>query len=49
MIMGRAMCQRRFAGYLGFGAPAHAQGRSITFSNNVLLVIADMILERVAN
>ena len=43
------MGQRRFAGASEFGVPAHAPGRSIIISNNVLLVIADIILKRVAN
>ena len=43
------MCQPRFAECLESGVPAHAPGRSIIFSNNVLLVIADIILKRVTN
>ena len=43
------MSQRRSAGCSEFAVPAHALGRSIIFSNIVLLVIADIILKRVAN
>ena len=46
---GRFMGQHRFAGAPDFRAPAHAPGRSIISSNNVLLVIADIILKWVAN
>ena len=42
------MGHRKFAGASEFGVPAHP-GRSIIFSNNVLLVIADIILKQVAN
>ena len=43
------MGQRRFAEAPDFRVPAHASGRSILSSNNVLLVIADKILKQVAN
>ena len=44
-VRGRLICQRRFAECSGFEVP----GRSTIFSNNVLSVIADIILKRVAN
>ena len=46
---GMLICQRRFADCSEFRVLAHAPGRSIIFSNNVLLVIADIILKRVVN
>ena len=37
------------AGCAEFRVPAHAPGRSIICSNNVMLVLANKILKRVAN
>ena len=43
------ICQRRFADCSEFGVPAHAPGRWVIISNNVLLLIADITLKWVAN